>query len=169
MTISTELNRATPTNFEMVFPLLPPQTGIEANKEFTLNIHGAILPAVSIPNEIAGWQNSVHKVAGGPVDFEIMNVMFLVDAQFKNWKLLWNWMAYIANGRDKMAENHSKFAVDSSIIITDNFGGNVLSVDFKGMWPTNIQEVSFSYKEGEVLLESSVTFVYDYFTVNDNL
>jgi hypothetical protein len=152
MTISTELNRATPTNFEMVFPLLPPQTGIEANKEFTLNIHGAILPAVSIPNEIAGWQNSVHKVAGGPVDFEIMNVMFLVDAQFKNWKLLWNWMAYIANGRDKMAENHSKFAVD-----------------FKGMWPTNIQEVSFSYKEGEVLLESSVTFVYDYFTVNDNL
>jgi len=53
--------------------------------------------------------------------------------------------------------------------IIDNFGADVIAVQFAGMWPTNLQEVSFSMKEGEVQLEGGCTFVYDYFTVRDNI
>jgi len=165
MAISTELNKATPTNFELVFPLIPTQTGIGANMELSLNIHSVILPAVSInPIEI-DWQGARHKMHGTPMDYEIMNVQFNVDASFKNWKLLYYWMNFISNGKDKMAEFHKEYAIDTSLKIINNFNQNILAVKFASMWPTNIQEVSFSYKEGEVLLESGATFVYDYFQV----
>ncbi len=169
MAITTDLNKATPTSFEMIFPMLPGQTGLAANDELILNISGAILPAISINPVEVNWQGALHKVAGAPMDYEIVNVMFNVDSHFKNWKLLWNWMSFINNGKDKMAEKYSQYAVDTSLKIMDNFGGDVMAVNYKGMWPTNLQEVSFSYKEGEVLLESSVTFVFDYFIIVDNI
>ena len=169
MTISTELNKATPTNFQLAFPVIPGQTGITANVELTLNIHSVVLPAISINPIDVNWQGALHKVAGSPLDFEIMNVQFNVDASFKNWLILFNWMTYISNGRDKMMENHKQYVVDSSLKVINNFNQNVLAVKFIDMWPTNLQEVSFSYKEGEVLLESGGTFVYDYFQVSDIL
>ena len=130
--------------------------GIQAFSNYSIN-----------PIEI-DWQSARHKMHGTPMDFEIMNVQFNVDASFNNWKLLFNWMTYISNGKDKMAEFHSNYAIDTSLNIIDNFSSSVLAVKFTGMWPTNLQEVSFSYKEGEVLLESGVTFVYDYFTIVEN-
>jgi len=167
MAITTELNKATPTNFELVLPLIPTQTGIVANTELILNIHSVVLPAVSIQQIEIDWQGSRHKIAGTPMDFEILTVMFNVDASFRNWKLLFNWMKHISNGKDKMAEFYREYAIDASLKITNNFNQDIMAVKFSGIWPTNLQEVSFSHKEGEILLESSVTFVYDYFTIID--
>jgi len=167
MAITTELNKATPTNFELVLPLIPTQTGIIANTELILNIHSVVLPAVSIQQIEIDWQGSRHKIAGTPMDFEILTVMFNVDASFRNWKLLFNWMKHISNGKDKMAEFYREYAIDASLKITNNFNQDIMAVKFSGIWPTNLQEVSFSHKEGEILLESSVTFVYDYFTIID--
>jgi hypothetical protein len=169
MGCNTELNKATPTNFELIFPLIPPQTGIAANTELILNIHSVILPALSINPVDANWMGTLHKMHGSPLDFEIMNVQFNVDASFRNWKLLYNWITFISNGKDKMAEFHKEYAIDASLKVINNFNQEVLAVKFVGMWPTNIQEVSFSYKEGEVLLESGGTFVYDYFEVLENI
>jgi hypothetical protein len=77
-------------------------------------------------------------------------------------------MAYVSDNSEKMLEEYANFAVDASLRIIDNFNNDILGVQFIGMWPQNIQEVSLSHKESEVLLESGVTFVYDYFTLRDN-
>ena len=165
---STELNKATPTNFQLVFPLLPPQVSLHANTELILNIHSAVLPAVSLNPIEVDWQGARHKMHGTPMDFEIFNVTFNVDASFRNWKLLFNWMNMISNGKDQMAQFYKEYAIDAAVNVINNFEQPVLVVKFSGMWPTNLQEVSFSFKEGEVLLECSATFVYDYFTVAEN-
>lgn len=167
--IDTVYNKANPNNFELTFPLLPAQTTLRANEELILNIHGAILPAISLPEVEVNWQNAKRKIAGGPPEFEILNCQFLVDEQFRNWKLLYNWMTFIANNRDKMAEFHSDYAVDASLRIIDNFGDDVLGIKFISMWPVNLQEVSFSVREGEVQLEAGATFTYDYFEVRENI
>ncbi len=33
------------------------------------------------------------------------------------------------------------------------------------MWPMDLSEVSMSYREGEVILEANITFVYDYYEI----
>ena len=169
MTVCVELNKASPSNFELSFPLLPGQTSLLANEELVLNIHGTILPALSIPEIVAEWQGTKHKLASSAPDFEIMNIQFVVDAKFKNWQLLFNWMTYITNNKDKMMDTHFTYAVDATLRMLDNFNNTIIAVNFKGLWPTNLQEVTFSHKEGEVLLEGGATFVYDYFELAENV
>jgi len=169
MPTCVELNKASPSNFELSFPLLPGQNSLLANEELILNVYGVVLPALNIQQIDMDWQGTRHKVAASPAEFEIMNVQFIVDSYFKNWKLLFNWMTYISNNKDKMIENFDNYAVDSSLVVLDNFNNSIISVNFKGMWPTNLQEVGFSHKEGEVQLEGGATFVFDYFEVMENI
>ena len=169
MTVCVELNKASPSNFELSFPLLPGQSSLTANDELVLNIHGAVLPAVNVPSLDSDWQGTRRKLASSPMEFEIMNIQFLVDAQFRNWLLLFNWMTYITNNKDKMMDEHVNYGIDSTLRMLDNFNNTIIAVNFRGMWPTNLQEVSFSQKEGEVLLEGGATFVFDYFSVSENI
>lgn len=163
----TNINKATPTNFELIFPVLPRQVSLAANNEFILNLQGVVLPSMSLTPVEVYWQDTKHKAAGGPLEFDQMTVQFLVDSNFSNWKVIYEWMTYISNNKDKMMEEHHNFAVDSSLSIQDNFQREIMRIGFVGMWPTNLQETSFSTKEAEVSIESSATFVYDYFEVKN--
>lgn len=166
--LSANVQKSNPTNFELSFPLIPGQTEINASEELILNIHGTVLPSVSIAAIETYWQNTKRQDVGNP-EFEQMNVQFIIDSQLLNWKLLYDWMIYIANNKDKMFERKELFAVDSTLRIIDNFGSDVFGIKFIGMWPTNLQEVSFSMKEGEIQLEGGATFVYDYFEIKENI
>lgn len=165
------MSKSTPSNFELFFPKIPTALSVDnticSSAELTINIFGVVLPSVTIPPVESNWQNTVRKIAGGPMDFEVLTTQFIVDSSFNNWKLLWNWMRLITNNKDKMAEQYTNFAIDSTLRIIDNFNETALGVKFIGMWPTNLQEVSFSHKESEIQLESSVTFIYDYFEIVD--
>jgi len=169
MSFCTVIDKATPTNFELVFPLLPQQLTLGANNELLLNIQGVVMPSMSLAPLEMNWQGTKRQVASTPLEFEQMTVQFIVDSQFKNWILLYKWMTYISNNRDKMLENYSGYAVDSSLSVHDNFQNEILRIAFTGMWPVNLQEVSFSTREAEVTIECSATFVYDYFQLIESL
>lgn len=167
--IDTVYNKANPNNFELTFPVLPEHTSLQSNEEFMLNIYGTVLPSVGLQAIDINWQNAKRQVAGGPTTFETLTVQFSVDEQFRNWKLIFNWMTFISDNHEKMAENYSDYAVDSTLKIIDNFGNDVMGIKFVGMWPTDLQEVTFSVREGEVLLEGAATFAYDYFVIRENI
>ena len=163
MAFDTNIDKATPTNFELVFPILPTQVTLAAHNELSLNLQGVVLPSITLQPGEVGWQDTKHKIAVGPLEFEQMQVQFIVDSYFSNWRVLFQWMTYISNNKDKMMEFHKNFAVDASLSIQDNFQREIMRIAFIGMWPVNVQETSFSTREAEVTIESSATFVYDYF------
>lgn len=167
--LSANLQKSNPANFELTFPLIPGQTQLGAVNELVLNIHGTVLPSVTVPQLESWWLNTKRQQAGGPVDFEQLTVQFVIDSQFKNWKVIFDWLMFIANNKDKMMENSSLYTVDATLRIIDNFNNDVLGIKFIGMFPNNLQEVGLSYKEGEILLEGGSTFMYDYFEVIENL
>jgi len=161
------IDKSTPTNYQLVFPLIPTESTIAANNPFVMNIHSAILPSVSISTEEQRWQGNKQKVGMIPMEFDPWLVSFVVDAQLSNWKLLFNWMSYINNNNDKIAELQRNYAVDCSLIVTDNYSNSILEVIFVSIWPSVLGEVSFSQREGDVLLESTINFNYDYFYIRD--
>jgi hypothetical protein len=161
-------DQATPTNYQLIFPLIPTETSIGANNPFVMNIHSAILPSVSITQEEQRWQGNKAKTGLIPMEFDPWLVSFVVDARLANWKLLFNWMAYINNNNDKIAERHKNYAVDCSLIITDNYAKSVLEIIFIGIWPSTLGEVSFSQREGDIVLESTINFNYDYFKLRED-
>ena len=74
-------------------------------------------------------------------------------------------MSYINNNKDKIAELHSNYGVDASLVTTTNYRVPVLELRFIDIWPSTLGEVSFSTREGDIQLESTVNFTYDYFEV----
>lgn len=161
------IDKATPTNYQLVFPLIPTEKTIGANNPFVMNIHSAILPSVSIATEELRWQGNKTRHGMIPMEFDPWLVSFVVDSQLANWKLLFNWMEQINNNNDKIAERHKKYSVDCSLVVTDNYAISVLEVIFVSVWPSVLGEVSFSQREGDVILESTINFNYDYFYVKE--
>lgn len=161
------IDKGTPTNYQLIFPLIPSETSIGANNPFVMNIHSAMLPSITMASEEHRWQGNKTKHGLIPMEYDPWLVSFTVDSLLYNWKLLFGWMSYINNNNNKISESHRSYSVDCSLVVTNNYGYPVLEVIFVGIWPGTMGEVSFSQREGDILLESTVNFNYDYFYVRD--
>lgn len=163
----TNISKATPTNFSLIFPKIPTESTISANNPFVLNIFGVIIPAVSIAEEELSWQSNKTKHSLIPTVYDPLLINYMVDSNFENWKLLYNWMNYINNNFDKIAEYHNNYSIDATLVIKDNFMSNIMELIFKSIWPSTLGEIQFSYREGDIQIESTINFTYDYFTINE--
>jgi hypothetical protein len=163
----TNIDKATPTNFQLIFPKLPTEESINANNPFTLNIFSAVIPSLSLAEEERRWQGNKSKDALIPLEFDSWLVSYIVDSRLENWLLLYNWMSYINNNRDKIAELRQAYSVDANLIVTDNYRNPVLSITFVDIWPSVMGEVSFSSREGDIQLESTVNFTFDHFIIRE--
>jgi hypothetical protein len=161
------MDKSTPTNYQLIFPIIPTQTDFSANNPFVMNIFSAILPSVSLATEELRWQGNKTRHGMEPMEFDPWLVSFVVDSLLENWKLLFDWMGYINNNNNKIAEEHRNYGVDASLVVMDNYANPVLEVIFVDIWPTILGEVSFSQREGDIQLESTVNFNYDYFYVRE--
>ena len=165
MSLCDSINKSNPTNYRLVFPLLPAEITLAANKPLTLNIFGSVIPSLTISELEQEWQGLKQKIAGSSLLFDQWNISFVVDANFSNWQILFNWMSYINDNYEKHMELHKNYSVDASLQIIDNFRQNVLSLNFVSIWPTNLGEVTLSQRDGETLIECMVNFSYDYFKI----
>lgn len=160
-----ELNKTTSTNFELIFPLIPSETNISATNELVLNISTATVPSIILDEEEHRWQAFRIYTHQGTVVFDPLSITFVVDVEYKNWKVLFDWIVYINNNYNKAGMEFDKYTIDSSLNILNNFGSTVLSLDFKNMWIQSLGELSMSYKEGEIVIECQATFRYDRYLV----
>ncbi len=165
MPLNIQLNKSTPSNFRLVFPLLPNQIAIHASEELILNIHGTIIPGIGLEPGEVNWHMAKSKIAQGPIIFDEFQVDFIVDTEFKNWNVIWRWIEYISNFKTKLMEHYRNFSVDGSLQILNNFNSEILRISFVRMWPVNLGQVTLSNRDGESVLECSATFTYDYFEI----
>jgi len=163
MTIDVNLNKSSPSNFELVFPKIPTETTIQASDEFTLNIFGTIIPGLNIDSTEYRWQFAKTIQASGNISFEPWSVNFIVDSQLLNWKLLYKWITYINNNKDSFDGIHKNYVVDATLRIIDNFRNEILRILFVDIWPQTLGEIAFSHREGETVLECMASFAYDRF------
>ena len=141
---------------------------ITANNPLVMNIFSAVIPSLSLAEEELRWQSNKTKHVLEPLEFDQWLVSYVVDAEIRNWTLLFKWMAFISDNIVNHRE-HRDYAVDASLIVTSNYRVPQIEINFVDIWPSTLGEVSFSTREGDVQLESTVNFTYDYFTVNERV
>jgi len=168
MTVTTNLQKASPASFELVFPILPEGVGLSSGRELTLNIFSTIIPGVTMDVEEQRWQGTKTTQAAGVLTFEQWNVNFLVDSELLNWKSLFNWLVYINNNKDKMLENPEDYVVDATLRVIDNFGSGVFKLYFVNVWINALAELTMSHREGDQQLECNAQFVYDRFELRED-
>jgi hypothetical protein len=165
MALSVNVNRATPTNFKLVFPVLPSETSRAATAELELNLFGTVIPGLALDNVEAPWQGGRLQLQIGKLTFDSWTVNFIVDSEFRNWKALTNWIFYINNNKDRFGVIPNEMVIDASLQISDNFGGSVLAINFKNVWIQQLGELTLSMRDGEAVLEGSATFMYDRYEI----
>ena len=158
MTLS--VNVATPTSFELVVPNIPITHGDETG-QILLQLFNAVIPSLDVTDEIfMQWQG--HRAGtdpGGGIIFNDWMASFFVDADFTNWYGLYRWIMYTVRG-DLM--HHS---IHPTLFVKDNFGSNVLVVDFIGAWIKSLGEVTLNTQSGEEYLQSTFTLSYNEYKV----
>jgi hypothetical protein len=167
MANSVIINRATPVSYRLVIPLLPSETRLTATKELMLDIFGVIIPTVTLDTTEERWQEAKMLMASGSVTFDAWGFSYIVDSNFKNWSVLFRWLTFINNNRDKMLERPQDYSVDCSLSIIDNFNKEVLRILFKNAWIQSLGEVSMSQREGESILESSSVLYFDRYEIQE--
>ncbi len=163
----TNLNKATNQNFQLIFPKLPTESTIRGSEILTLNIHGTVVPSMTLDTVQLDWQGGHYPMAKAPVTFEPWYTNFEVDSNFDNWHKLYKWINYINNNKDNYDRNPSNYWVDATLHLVDNFDKPVLNVGIYNIFPTMLGEISLSYREGETNVQSSVSFAYTRFSVLD--
>ena len=167
MSLTTIVDKASPSSFELVFPVVPQGTNLTTNRELSLNIFSTIIPGLTMDVAEERWMGAKTTHATGSLTFEPWNISFIVDSEFRNWTVLYNWMTYINNNHDKFIENYSDYVVDATLRIVDNYQNQVFTLFFVGVWINSLGELSLSTREGEQLLECTASFVYDRFEMRD--
>ena len=167
--VDTQLNKASAFSFQLTFPMVPIQKEVKEGEELVLNIYDTIIPGITLGFNEERWQGAKSIMSTGIIDFSQWNITFGVDSEFKNWKMLYNWMMFVNNNKNRYIKKHSIYSVDATLSIIDNFKANIFSLRFIDVWPNNLGDVSLNYREGESNLECSATFAYDRYEIKDQI
>ena len=163
----TNLNKSTPTNFELIFPLVPMSGNIRDTQGLTLNIHTTVLPSLSLDTTEIQWQGGTVHQDIGSITYEPWLVNFTVDSLFSNWIVLYKWLTYINNNKDRYGRERDDYKVDATLRILDNFHKEILVIDLIGVWVNMLGEISLTYREGSQNLESAANFIYDRYEIRN--
>lgn len=169
MTDHRYIDKASPSNFTIVFPKLPISDGIDT-RPLTLNIQNTILPSVTLTDQELPWFAGTHRVPSGEITFDPWNIEFQVDRDFYNWRLLFKWVMAINNGRNTTGSpKFTDYVTDASYNITDNFNESIMEINFVNIFPTNIGEIQFDQREGETYLTGTCAFAYTYYEIREKI
>jgi hypothetical protein len=101
----------------------------------------------------------------GGITFDPLNISFLVDSRFSNWKILFNWLVSIANNKEKASSPPPQYITDATLIVMDNWDNAIFKILFLNLWITSLGELTFSVRDGETLVECTSSFIYDRYEV----
>lgn len=159
--MTTNISKASPNKFQLVFPLLPEVNELADSKQFSLNIVDGIIPSFSIDVLDMPFRGGNTKFENGIGEFSEWTTTFTIDSEFLSWIVITDWMFSISNSREIHGRADLSYAVDANLHVLDNFDNKVVDIKYENIWPSNIGDVSYSYQQNDTVLTCQVTFTYD--------
>jgi len=154
------LNKSSAANYELIFPILPITEKISDTDILTLNIHGTVVPSIALGTEEHQWQGSMYPAAISGITYEPWYVNFAVDSNWCNWYMIWKWMTMIDDGNTHYGRSTKDYFVDATMNVYDNANNRVMGVKIVNIYPTNLNEVTLSQRDGQEILDCGVNFNY---------
>jgi hypothetical protein len=161
------LDKASPANFSLVLPNLPPDVTIADTQELIINIYGTVIPGVSLDVLEMYWVLGKTHMDSGGITWEPFTIEYIVDESLLNWRILHKWMMYINNNKDRRGRPPQQYTIDATIRVLDNFQKEIFKLFFVNLWVSAVGEVRFSTREGQANLESTAQFTYDRYELRD--
>jgi len=163
MSTIQNLNKALAGNYELIFPLIPVVDKPKDMDIFSLNIHGTVIPSMTVGTSEPSWQNASFPIAIAPTTFDPWFVNFTVDSDFCNWYILYKWILFMNDPMTGIAHSHKEYAVDAVLKFINNDNKEVMNIKIYNIYPTLLNEVQLTHRNGEEILDCGVNFNYTAF------
>lgn len=161
--MATNISKLSGNKFQLIFPLLPEETSISAQKQFSLNIIDSILPSFSLNVADVPYRGGSLKYEYGFGEFGPWQPTFFIDSSFESWIVMADWMFAIADNRENFGKSGQTYVVDADLHILDNFDNKIVDIKFENLFPSELGDVKVSYQDGESILSCDIVFSYDRF------
>jgi len=144
-----------------------------------ISVHGSIVPDITVPAIEVDWAgqtlnfSSHHRPNHPPV-----TVNFVVDNDYKNYYVLWRWLAVLNDPRLSVYDGtpgwkmNPNVALESgmvneyqttfSILALDEYNETVVEFVYHNAFITSLRGISYSYRDGEIL-ETTAEFQFNQF------
>lgn len=154
------LNKSAAANYELIFPILPITSKVSDSDILTLNIHSTVIPSISLGTTESYWQGGMMPTSISPLTYEPWYVTFAVDSNWYNWYMLYKWITFIDDGNTHYGKGTDEYFVEATLNIYDNSKNRVMGVKIVNIYPTSLNEVVLTTRDGIENLECGVNFNY---------
>jgi hypothetical protein len=105
--------------------------------------------------------------------FEPLTVNYIVDEEMRSWTEIYDWVTALGNptSTDKIGNLtlqpglENSVTSDATLLVKSNSNNPIMQFTFKDMFPTELTGVQLTSIETQEFLTSSITFLYNYYTV----
>ena len=179
-TLNSPLNSSSKDKFIMVLnmPYILQQYAEDddlLNMDFLqMSVHGTIVPTITVPPvEVRYGGQSANVSSHSRPNYEPLIINFIIDNQYKNYYVLWKWLAILNDPKTSLYEgstteqralgksgNIHEYQTTLSIMSLDEYNKPVIAFNYHNAFITSLGGINYSYRDGEIL-ESSAQFTFN--------
>ena len=145
------INLTKPTNYQLEFSRLP---------DITYFCQGVNLPGLTAGITIQPSPFVDIKRSGDKVEFEELNVRWVVDEDMESWISIFRWMQENSSTENTTQFNSDTEFSDATLTILSNSNKPILRAVFKDCFPVSVGQIDFDSASEEASILVDATFSY---------
>lgn len=157
-----DTNYLSPVSFTISIDRLP---SVQFHTQ-KINIPGLSAGSYDVTSPLA----AIHQ-PGGRLTYDDLNLSFIVSENMENYLEIMDWLVGV--NTPQKSEQYKRFAVgntiasDITMTISNSHNNANMKINFVNCFPLSLSEIALDVTGTTVdYPEASVTFKYDYFTIN---
>jgi hypothetical protein len=131
------------------------------------------LPTISLASTPTQTPFVQVNTPAGILTFEQLTINYIVDENMNSWKEIYNWITALGNPTSKNKLGNlttapgrtNSITSNASLLVKSNSNNPNLTFTFNNLFPIELGGLQFSSTETQEFLTSSITFLYDYYTL----
>jgi len=140
-----------------------------------MTVHGAIVPDISVPAvEVRYGGQSANFSSYSRPNYAPLSVNFIIDNGFKNYYVLWKWLAILNDPRTSTYEanrlgttrqdqresgNNAEYQTNFVIQAMNEYNEISMEFHYYNAFITGLKGITYSYRDGEIA-ETSADFSF---------
>lgn len=185
--LQSSLNRSSKDKFYMVLELpyaLKERAKTDPNisiDPLQISVHGTIVPDIAVPEvDVRFLGQNLHLSTYARPNYPPITVNYVVDSNYRNYYVLWQWLDVMnmaikdtyggtTNADPLMVGDQFEYQTTLKIIALDEYNEPVIEFIYSKAFLSLLGGLSYSYREGTALVESTATFHFSQLDVKKKI
>ena len=147
-----------------------------------IKVYGSVVPTIQVPSNAVCFGGQSHHVSSySRPAYDPLNVNFVIDNGFKNYWLLWKWLAllndplgsyyagtpnqYQPSKTQIQSGSLAEYCTNFSIFGLDEYNNRVIEFTYLNAFITNLGSIDYNYRTPDYI-ESTVQFQFSQLDIN---